>query len=95
MEVIGSVLWPVIVSWPDAASAVSILSQFMQNPGPAHWEALKHIIVYLRSTKNLWLTFSRQSKPTAEGFCNANWGGQKYHHSISGYLFHMGARAIL
>ena len=95
MEVIGSVLWPVIVSWPDAASAVSILSQFMQNPGPAHWEALKHIIVYFRSTKDLWLTFSRQSKLTAEGFCNANWGGQKYHHSISGYLFHMGARAIL
>ena len=95
VEVIGSVLWPVIVSWPDAASAVSILSQFMQNPRPAHWEALKHVIVYLGSTKDLWLTFSSQSKLTAEGFCNANWGGQKYCHSISCYLFHMGARAIL
>ena len=35
-EAIGSVLWPVVVSRPDAAYAVGILSQFIQNPGPAH-----------------------------------------------------------
>ena len=75
VEVIGSVLWPVIVSWPDAAFAVSILSQFMQNPGPAHWEVLKCMIVFLRYMKDLWLTFSRWSKPAAEGFCDVDWGG--------------------
>ena len=58
-EAISSVLWPVVVSQPDAAFVVSILSQFVQNPGPAHWEALKHMIVFLGSTKDLWLTFSR------------------------------------
>ena len=84
VEVIGSVLWPVIISWPDAAFAVSILSQFVQNPGPAHWEAIKHIIIFLGSTKDLWLTFGGWSKPAAEGFCDADWGGQKHHHSISG-----------
>ena len=57
VEAIGSVLWPVIVSRPDAAFAVSTLSQFIQNPGPAHWEALKRVIVFLRSMKDLWLTF--------------------------------------
>ena len=56
-EAIGSVLWPVVISRPDAAFAVSILSQFIQNPGPAHWEALKRMIVFLGSTKDLWLTF--------------------------------------
>ena len=93
-EVIGSILWPVVVSQLDAAFAVSILSQFMPNPGPAHWEALKCVIVYLGSTKDLWLMFGRQSKPAVEGFCDADWGGQKHHHSISSYSFHMGARAI-
>ena len=44
--------------------------------------------------KDLWLTFGRQSKPAAEGFCDVDWGGQKHHHSISGYSFHMGAGAI-
>ena len=58
MEAISSVLWPVVVSRPDAAFAVSTLLQFIQNPGPAHWEALKHVIVFLGSTKDLWLTFS-------------------------------------
>ena len=94
-EAIGSVLWPVTISWPDAAFAVSILSQFVQNPGPTHWEVLKCIIVFLGSTKDLWLTFSKWSKPAAEGFCNVDWGGQKHHHSVSGYSFHMGAGAIL
>ena len=93
-EAISSVLWPVVVSRPDAAFAVSTLSQFIQNPGPAHWEALKCVIIFLRSTKDLWLTFSGQSKLAAEGFCDADWGGQKHCHSISGYSFHMGAGAI-
>ena len=40
-EAIGSVLWPVVVSQPDMAYTIGILSQFIQNLGPAHWEALK------------------------------------------------------
>ena len=93
-EAISSVLWLVIISWPDAAFAVSILSQFIQNPRHAHWEALKHVIVFLGSMKDLWLTFGGRSKPAAEGFCNVDWGGQKHCHSILGYSFHMGAGAI-
>ena len=93
-EAIGSVLWPVIVSRPDAAFAVSTLSQFIQNPGPAHWEALKHVIIFLGSSKDLWLTFGGRSKLAAEGFWDADWGGQKHRHSISGHSFHMGAGAI-
>lgn len=36
-EAIGSVLWPTVVSRPDTAYAVGVLSQFMQNPGQAHF----------------------------------------------------------
>ena len=93
-EAISSVLWPVVISRPDAAFAVSTLSQFIQNPRPAHWEALKRVIIFLGSMKDLWLTFGGRSKPAVEGFCNADWGGQKHCHSISSYSFHMGARAI-
>ena len=93
-EVIGSVLWPVVVSRPDVAFTVSLLSQFIQNPGPVHWEALKWVIVYLGSTKDLWLTFGGRSKLLAKGYCDADCGGQKHCHSISGYPFHMGGGAI-
>ena|ERR1700677_4164159 len=89
-EAIGSVLWPVVVSRPDTAFAVGIPSQFIQNPGPAHWEGVKRIITYLGSTKDLWLTFGGKGKSVLEGFCDVDWAGQKYRHSISGYSFHMG-----
>ena len=93
-EAIGSVLWPVVVSRPDAAYAIGILSQFIQNPGLAHWEALKRLITYLGWTKDLWLTFGGRSKTLVQGFCDADWASNKHRHSISGYSFHFGCGAI-
>jgi hypothetical protein len=92
-EAIGSVLWPVVVSRPDAAFAVGILSQFIQNPGQAHWEGVKRVINYLGSTKDLWLTFGGKNA-SVEGFCDADWGSQKHRHSISGFSFHFGQGAV-
>jgi hypothetical protein len=46
VEAIGCALWPVVISRPDAAFAIGILSQFIQNPGLVHWEALKCVIVF-------------------------------------------------
>ena len=57
VEAIGCVLWLVMITRPDCTFAVGILSQFIQNLGIAHWEALKRVIVYLGWTKDLWLTF--------------------------------------
>lgn len=55
-KAIGSVLWPAVMSRPDIAYAVGILSQYIQNPGPAHLEVLKRVIIYLGTMKNYWLT---------------------------------------
>ena len=78
IQAIGSVLWPVVVSQPDAAYVVGVMLQFMQNPGPAHQEGLKRIINYLGSTKDLWLTFGGQKEMMVEGFCDADWASQKH-----------------
>ena len=72
-EAIGSILWPAVMSRPDIAYAVGILLQFMQNPGPVHWEGVKQIINYLNTTKNYSLTFGGTSKKLIEGFCDADW----------------------
>jgi hypothetical protein len=84
----------VIVSRPDVAYAAGVLSQFIQNPGPAHWEGVKQVINYLGSTKNLWLTFGGGKDSVVKGFCYADWASQKHRHSISGFLFHYGAGAV-
>ena len=94
IQAIGSVLWPVVISWPDAAYMVGVMLQFMQNPGPALWEGLKQIINYLGSMKDLWLTFRGQKEMMVDGFCDADWASQKHRHSISGFSFHFGIRAI-
>jgi hypothetical protein len=93
-EAISSVLWPVVVSRPDAAYTVGILSQFIQNLEHVHWEALKRVIVFLGTTKNLWLTFGGPNNPLVEGFCDADWASQKHRHSISGYSFTFGKGAV-
>ena len=73
-EAISSVLWPVVVSRPDVAYAVGVLSQFIQNPGPAHWEGVKRVISYLGIMKNLWLTFGGQTEGHIRG--SVMWTGQ-------------------
>ena len=81
-EAVGSVLWPVVVSQPDTAYAVGVLSQFIQNPGQAHWEALKHVIMYLRCTKDLWLTFGGHTTTQVQRYCDADWASQKHYTGI-------------
>ena len=93
-KAIGSVLWPAVVLRPDVAYAVGILSQFIQNPGPVHWEAVKQVTIYLGTTKNMWLTFRGKSKTLIEGFYGADWASQKHQHLILGYVFHFGQGAI-
>ena len=93
-QAIGCVLWSIVISCLDAVFAVGILSQSIQNPGPAHWEGVKRITTYLGNMKNLWLTFSRHGNTILDGFCDADWAGQPHRHLISGYSFHMGMGAI-
>ena len=93
-EAIGSVLWPVMVSRPDGNCTVGILSQFIQNPGPAHWDGVKRLISYLGTTKDLWLVFGGKDSVDPVGYCDADWASQPGRHSISGYSFHLGVGAI-
>ena len=94
-KAIGSILWLAVVSRPDVAYAVGILSQFIQNPGTIHWEGVKQVINYLGTTRELWLTFEGNKKTLLEGYCDADWASQAHRHSISGFAFHYGIRAIL
>ena len=54
-RVIGSLMYTPTSMRPDIAFPVSILSQFMRNPGHAHWEAIKDVIWYLKGTADFRL----------------------------------------
>src|SRR5882757_7843 len=69
---------------PGIAFAVSILSQFMRNPGCPHWEAVKDVIHYLKGTANVKLTLGAKAEGL-EAYVDSDWALQPHRHSMSGY----------
>jgi hypothetical protein len=93
-ETIRCILWPVVVSRPDATFQIGILSQFVQNPGQAHWNALKRVMSYLNTTKDLWLTLGGEGKKKPVVYTDIDWASQSDCHSISGYGTIIGTEAV-
>jgi len=40
-QAIGSLMWAAVATCPDISFAVSLLSQFLENPGIMHWNMVK------------------------------------------------------
>ena len=93
-EVVGHVLWPVMVTCPDILFAVSALVQFTQNLAVVHWKAIKWVMIYLYTMRSRWLTFGGASREVM-GYCDADWGLQMDRHSILGYVFTCGIGAVM
>ena len=51
-------------------------------------------MVYLGTTKDLWLVFGGKGSEEPVGYCDSDWASQPDRHSISGYSFHIGVGAV-
>jgi hypothetical protein len=85
-EAIGSLIYAAIATWPDIAFAVSTLSQFLENPGITHWEAVKRIFRYLIATQNFILTYGSE-RYDLTGYTDVDGANQEHRHAISGSVF--------
>ncbi|KAJ9544508.1 hypothetical protein OSB04_024215 [Centaurea solstitialis] len=56
---IGSIMYAMLCIRPDVAYSISVTSRYQQNPGEAHWVAVKNILKYMRRTKEMFLVFGR------------------------------------
>nr|GEY62361.1 hypothetical protein [Tanacetum cinerariifolium] len=54
---VGSIMYDVRCTHPDVAFAQNITSQFQQNLCDLHWTTVKHILKYLRNTKDMFLVY--------------------------------------
>ncbi|GKC26334.1 retrotransposon protein, putative, ty1-copia subclass [Tanacetum coccineum] len=54
---VGSIMYAVRCTRPDVAFAQNLVSRYQQNPGKLHWVAVKHILKYLRNTKDMFLVY--------------------------------------
>jgi hypothetical protein len=98
-QLLGSLMY-VCCMWHKAnvAFAVNSCTQFMQNPGPSHFQAAKHILRYLKTTKDNRLTYSRQPDNMANvlyAYVDANHeGNPDDRKSVSWYVLMLNGGAI-
>ena len=85
-KAVGALNWIVVGSRPDVAFIVSQLAQFLENPGRVHWEAVKQVIKYLKTTKDLKLTYGGGQRRGFEGFADADGATQDHRRAISGFV---------
>ena len=89
-------MYAMVATRPDLAYVVGVVSRYMSNPGRKHWEAVKHILRYLRGTKDARLTFGSNNSTKVEGYTDSDYAGNTDNRkSTSGYVFTYGGGAIL
>ena len=92
-EAIGSLMYVSVATRPDITFAVSTLSQFLENPGEAHWEAVKHVYRYLSGTRDTVLTYGGERHGLI-GYTDADGASQEHRRAISGYAFIIDGGAV-
>ena len=65
------------ITRPDIAFSVNKLSQFMHKPTQPHWQSVKCLLRYLKSTIQFRLHIYRSSCSTLQAYSNVDWAGNK------------------
>lgn len=80
---------------PDLAFTVQTLSQFMQNPTDAHYQALTHTLNYLASTIDHGILLKASDQLRLQAYSDSDWGAcLDTRRSVSGYLLLFGNSPI-
>ncbi|KAH9723681.1 hypothetical protein KPL70_007198 [Citrus sinensis] len=93
-DVVGSLMYVMLCTRPDICFAVGMVSRYQFNPGPQYWTAVKHIMKYLKRTKNYMLVYPGD-KLIPVGYTDSDFMSDKdSRKSTSGYVFSLGSGAI-
>ncbi|MCO5599177.1 hypothetical protein L7F22_053277 [Adiantum nelumboides] len=91
---IGSLMYAMVSTRPDIAFAMGVVSRYMANPGKKHWEAVKHVLRYLKGSANKCLRFGN-SDTSIVGYTDSNYAGcVDTRRSTSGYAFLFAGAAV-
>ncbi|XP_070010731.1 secreted RxLR effector protein 161-like [Nicotiana tabacum] len=91
---VESLMYVILCTRPDICFAVGIVSRFQSNPGREHWTAIRHIIKYLKRTRDYMLVYhSGDLAPI--GYTDLDFQSDKDSRKYtSGYVFTSGGGAI-
>ena len=92
---VGSLMYAMLCTRPDICYAVGIFSRYQSNPGLEHYIAVKHILKYLRRTRDYMLVYSGSDlEPT--GYTDSDFQSNKdSRKSTSGSVFTLGGGAVV
>ena len=93
-SVVGSLMYDMLCTGPDICYSVGMVSQYQSNPRSKHWEVVKHILKYLRRTRDYMLVYHYEDlKPI--GYTNSDFQSNlDFRKSTSGCVFTLGGGAI-
>ncbi|MCQ7016867.1 DDE-type integrase/transposase/recombinase, partial [Clostridioides difficile] len=58
---VGSLMYAMLCTRPDICYAVGMVARYQSNPGQGHWTAVKHILKYLKRTRDYMLVYQSSS----------------------------------
>ena len=62
-----------IVTHPDIAYSVNVLSQYMSSPTISHWVAVEHILCYLKEAPGRGILYKKHVHTRIECFSDVDW----------------------
>jgi hypothetical protein len=88
LQAVGSLMYLMVLTRPDLAYAVGVISRYSSDPRSIHWAAVKRIIRYLAGTLDFGIVLGgRRNAPTLEVWTDADYAGNNYtRRSTSGFL---------
>lgn len=94
-QAVGSLLYISTITRPDIAVSTHILSRRCEKPRERDWTAIKRVIRYLNTTKDLNLRISSGELPDLKVYCDADWAQDKQDRkSTSGNIVFIGNSCI-
>ena len=97
LAAVGALMYLATSTRLDIAYTVGCLARFNSNPGVAHWNAVKHLLHYLKGTADNSITYAPDplSSELFSTYSDADHGGCKdTGHSTGGYLVKIGTGAV-
>ena len=93
-SVVGSLMYAMLCTRPDICYVMGVVSQYQSDPREEHWIAVKHILKYLRRTRDYMLVYSSGSLEIF-GYTDSDFQEDiESRKSTSGYVFTFNGGAI-
>ncbi|KAH9762156.1 hypothetical protein KPL70_000706 [Citrus sinensis] len=89
-NVVGCMMYAMVLTRPDLAHVLSVVSRFMATPGKEHWKAVKWVLRYLKGTQQYGLVYGKSAGKVAGlyGYVDSDYAGDlDRKRSLTGYMF--------